>query len=106
MISMKKDVNMLSGPITKALLAISLPVMIMNVVQSLFNIVDLTILKNFDTTGGLAVGAVGASGTLISLCTNLLIGVSSGSNVIIARHIGAGDKDGVERAVGTNILGD
>ena len=64
-----KDVNMLSGSITKGLLAISIPVMVMNVVQSLFNIIDMTILKTHDGGDGLAVGAVGVCGTLITLCT-------------------------------------
>ena len=38
---------MLSGPITKGLVAMSLPVMIMNVIASIFNITDMTILKIF-----------------------------------------------------------
>ena len=101
---MKKDVDMLSGSITKGLLSIALPIMVMNVVQSLFNIVDMTVLKAFDGGDGYAVGAVGTCGTLISLITGLLIGCSSGANVIIARYIGKGDKERVERAVGSSML--
>ena len=100
----KKEVNMLSGPIASGLLKIAIPIMVMNVIQSLFNIVDMSILKMFDTDGGYAVGSVGACGTLISLITGLLIGVSTGANVIIARHIGKGDKEGVDRAIGTAML--
>ena len=74
----KKEPDILSGPIASGLLAISVPIMIMNVVQTLFNIVDMTILKMFDTDGGYAVGAVGSSSTLISLITGLLIGIASG----------------------------
>ena len=54
----KTEVNMLSGSITKGLLAISIPVMVMNVMQSLFNIIDMTILKTYDPGNGIAVGAV------------------------------------------------
>lgn len=100
----RKDVNMLSGNITKGLLAISLPIMVMNVLQSLFNIVDMTILKTYDAaSGGLAVGAVGACSVLISLITSLVIGLSVGANALIARNIGRGDQDAVERSVGTAI---
>ena len=88
---------MLSGSITKGLIAICAPVMIMNVIQSLFNIIDMTVLKTY---GG-AVGAVGVCGTLISLITGLVIGVSSGSNVIIARYIGRKDSASVDRAINT-----
>ena len=95
-----KDVDMLSGPIVKGLLAICIPVMIMNVLQSLFNIVDMTILKNFDSDG-MAVGAVGVCGTLITMITNLLTGTSAGFNVIVARYIGKKDPEHTKRAVGT-----
>lgn len=98
----KKDVNMLDGPIVKGLLAISIPIMIMNVTQSLFNIIDMTVLKSF-ADDELTVGAVGVCGTLISLITGLLIGCASGANVVIARRIGRGDSEGSQKAVGTSI---
>ena len=94
----KKDVDMLSGSIVKGLLTIAIPIMIMNVVQSMFNIVDMTVLKTYDTE--LTVGAVGACGYIISLMTGLVVGLSSGANVVIARFIGQGDKERVERAIG------
>jgi len=98
----KKDVNMLSGSIVKGLLTISIPVMVMNVLQSVFNIVDMTVLKTFDTAGGgSAVGAVGVCGSLISAITGLVIGIATGANVITARYIGSGDQDSVDRSVRT-----
>lgn len=99
----KRDVDMLNGSIVKGLLSIALPIMVMNVVQSLFNIIDMTVLKSF-SGDEYAVGAVGTCGTLISLITGLLVGCSSGANVIIARYIGKKDKESVERSVGTAIL--
>ena len=98
----RKNVDMLSGSITKGLLALSLPIMIMNVMQSLFNIIDMTVLRVFSDDS--AVGAVGASGTLITLCINLLIGISAGANVVVAKRIGSGDKDRVNKATMTAIL--
>lgn len=76
---------MLSGSIVKGLFQISIPIMIMNVLQSLFNIIDMTVLKNFGSDE-LAVGAVGVCGTLITLITGLLIGISAGANVVVARR--------------------
>ena len=100
----KTEVNMLSGPIMKGLVLIAIPIMVMNVLQSVFSIIDMTILKIFDTEGGYAVGAVGASSTLISLMTGLVIGMSAGTNVVVARYIGQNDKENVKRAVGTSIV--
>lgn len=95
---------MLEGSIFKGLLAIAIPIMLMNVVSSLFNVVDMTVLKIFDTGDGYAVGAVGNCGMLISLVSGLVIGISAGSNVVVAKHIGRGEKESTERAVGASIF--
>ena len=96
------DVNMLSGSITKGLIAICAPVMIMNVIQSLFSLVDMAVLKAFDTDG-MAVGAVGVCTSMITLITNLVVGIAAGANVVIARYIGQQHHRHVDRAVGTAI---
>ena len=93
---------MLSGSITKALLVMTMPIMVMNVMQSLFGVVDMTILGRL--VNDTATGAVGACGTLITLCTVLLIGVSIGANVIVARRIGSGNLESTGKAVGTSVL--
>lgn len=93
---------MLNGPITKGLLVMTMPIMIMNVMQSLFNIIDMTVLRFF--SGDDAVGAVGASGMLITLCTSILIGISSGANVVVAKRIGMGDRDRADKATMTAIM--
>ncbi len=100
----KNDVNMLSGSIMKGLLIIAIPVMVMNVIQSLFNIVDMTILSKAKTGGDTAVGAVGTCGVLITLMTSLVTGVASGASVVVARYIGKKDEEGVNKAVGTSIV--
>ena len=97
-----KTVNMLSGSITKGLLSMTVPIMIMNVMQSLFNIIDMTVLRFFSDDK--AVGAVGACGSLLVLCTSLLIGISTGANVIVAQRIGAGDKARADKAVMTALI--
>lgn len=102
-IQMKSNhVNMLSGSITKGLLSMTIPIMIMNVMQSLFSITDMTVLRFFSDDR--AVGAVGACGMLITLSTSLLIGISAGANVIVARRIGAGDRERADKAVMTSLL--
>ena len=98
----KSNVDMLSGSITKGLLALTMPIMIMNVMQTLFNIVDMTVLKIFSTDS--AVGAVGVTGSLTTLCTCLLIGISIGANVVVAKRIGLGNQERVNRAVMTALL--
>ena len=96
------NVNMLSGSITKGLLAMTIPIMVMNVMQTLFTIIDMTVLKIFSDDR--SVGSVGACGMLITLSTSLLIGISAGANVVIARRIGSQKKEQANRAVMTAIL--
>lgn len=99
---MKKNVDILSGSITRGLLSLAIPIMIMNVAQSLFNLMDMAVLRFYaDDT---AVGAVGACGSIFTLCTCLLVGVSAGATVVIARRIGAGEKENAEKATMTAIL--
>lgn len=96
------NVNMLSGSITKGLLSMTVPIMVMNVLATLFNIIDMTVLRIFSDDR--AVGAVGACGTLIVLSTSLLIGIAAGANVIVAKRIGERDRERAEKAVMTAIL--
>ncbi len=100
----RSSVNMLQGSILKGLLQISIPIMIMNVAMNLFNIADMTVLRIFAAEDTFAVGAVGVCGPLITLITGLLIGCSAGANIVIAKYIGMGQREKVERATGTAVL--
>lgn len=96
------EVDMLSGSIVKGLLAMTIPIMVMNLSQSLFSVIDMTVLGKLVNDD--AVGAVGACGMLITLINSLMIGISAGANVVVAKHLGRGHRETVERAVGTSVL--
>jgi len=97
-----KNVDMLHGSITKGILSMAIPIMIMNVMQMLFNIIDMSSLKWFGKES--AVGAVGASSTLTTICTSLLIGLSAGANVIIARRLGTKAQKKANDATSTSLI--
>lgn len=98
---MKRNVDMLSGSITKGLLALCIPVIVMNVLQNLFNMIDMAVLRNFAVNADIAIGAIGATGFLTTLVTSLIFGVATGANVILARNLGRNDREAVKRTVGT-----
>ena len=98
----KSNVDMLSGSISKGLLALAVPIMIMNVMQNLFNVIDMSALRHF--ADDMAVGAVGTCGSLIVLCTSLMIGLAAGANVVVAKRIGSGNQESTDRAVMTSLL--
>ena len=96
------EVDMLSGSIVKGLLAMTIPIMVMNLSQSLFSVIDMTVLGKLVNDD--AVGAVGACGMLITPINSLMIGISAGSNVAVARHLSRRHQETVNRAVGTSVL--
>lgn len=103
----RKNVDMLSGSIVKGLLVLALPVIVMNVLQNLFTMIDMKVLKEFaesQDAADIAVGAIGAAGFLITLVTSLVFGVATGANVIIARNIGKNDREAINRSVGTSLM--
>ena len=67
----RKNVDMLNGPIVKGLIVMFLPILIMNVMTTLFTVVDMAVLRIYANDN--AVGAVGASGMLVTLCTSLVL---------------------------------
>ena len=60
-----KSIDMTSGSIMRGMIGLTMPIMIMNVAQSLFNLLDIALLKFFGFER--SVGAVGACGMLITL---------------------------------------
>ena len=98
----KNSVDMLNGPLFTGILKVAVPIMVMNIMQIMFNAADVAVLGMF--VNDTAVAAVGTNGALISLITGLFIGMAAGANVVVARYIGAGNKEGVEKAIGTSLL--
>lgn len=96
------EMDMTTGPILKKLIIFSLPIIGVNLLQLLFNIADVAVLGMFSTDQ--AVAAVGSTTSLVSLLTGFFIGLSLGSNVLIARCAGAKDPERAKKFVGTSIF--
>lgn len=91
--------NLTTGSLWKKILIFSLPLMISNVLQVLFNMADVAVVGQF--SGAMALGSVGSTTTLVAMFTGFLIGVSSGINVLVAMAFGAKDKKGISQTVHT-----
>ena len=92
---------MTEGSIWKKILFFSIPLILGNLFQQLYNTVDSIIVGNY--IGSEALAAVGSSGSLINLLIGFCIGASAGAGVVIAQFYGAQDKEGVRKAVHTTI---
>lgn len=96
------EIDMLHGKILPGLLKLSLPLMLSSILQLLFNAADIIVVGNFASEYSLA--AVGATTALVNLMTNLFLGLSTGSNVIVSRYMGEGNDDKVSRTIHTSIF--
>lgn len=93
--------NMTEGNPYRLILEFALPVFLSQVFQQLYNTADSLIVGKFLGTEALA--AVSSSGTLIFLMVSFFVGTSMGAGVVISRYFGAGEYEGVSRAVHTTI---
>ncbi len=102
----KMNIDLTHGSIFKKMLLYALPLMATNILQVFFHSADVFVLGLCleGDLGDLAMGAVGANGTLITLITGLFIGVSMGTNVLVAKYLGAKNQEKVQKNVGMAIL--
>lgn len=75
------------GSLWKKILVFSLPLMLSNVLQILFNMSDVAVVGRYAGSGPL--GSVGSTTTLVNLFTGFLIGMGTGVNVLVARYYGS-----------------
>lgn len=94
--------DMTRGPLGKQILIFSLPLMLSNVLQVLFNMADIAVIGQF--SGSISLGAVGSTTTLVTLFTGILIGIAGGENVLVALHYGARNKKEVCETVHTSAI--
>ena len=96
------SMDMIHGSLWNKILLFALPLAASSILQQLFNSVDTAVVGRFASSQALA--AVGSNSSLISLMINLFLGVSLGSNVVIAHYIGQGSEKNIKTAVHTAVL--
>jgi len=91
--------DLTDGKPSRLILQFATPMLIGNVFQQLYNVVDSIIVGNF--LGKEALAAVGASFPLLFMLISFVIGIASGSTIIISQYFGAKDIQSVRRAIDT-----
>lgn len=91
--------DMTVGSSAKHIFFFSIPLLVGNLLQQLYNMVDSWTVGNF--TGDTALAAVGIAFPVVFLFVSLFIGLSIGSTVVIAQFYGAGETERVRAAVDT-----
>lgn len=97
----QKTIDMTEGSLPKNILFFSLPLMLTQMLEVLFNLSDVAIVGKY--ADYIALGAVGSTTLLVSLFTGILIGIGSGVNVRVAHRLGAQKADGDTSATARTI---
>lgn len=98
---MNKQTMMTEGAIWKKILFFSIPLILGNLFQQLYNTVDSIIVGNY--IGSNALAAVGSGSSFINLLIGFCVGASAGAGVVISQAYGAQDKERLHNAVHTTI---
>ncbi|MCX6276807.1 MAG: MATE family efflux transporter [Bacteroidetes bacterium] len=83
----------------KLILRFAIPMLLGNVFQQLYNVVDSVIVGKY--IGKLALAAVGTSGPIIFLLVSFIIGVTMGFTIVVSQFFGAKQLDNVKKAIDT-----
>ena len=93
---------LLTDRIGPVLLKFAMPFMMANFLQALYGAVDLFVVGQYSDSA--AVSAVSIGSQVMMTVTSILIGISTGGTVLIARRIGEGAPKKAADAVGDMIL--
>lgn len=92
---------MTKGNILKEIVIFSIPLLVGNLFQQMYNIIDSVIVGNY--VGVDALAAVGSSAPLINMMIGLFMGFSTGAGVIISQYFGAGDEKNLKKSTNTCV---
>lgn len=94
--------DLTTGNPGKQIFAFAVPMLLGNVFQQLYNIVDTIIIGHYIGTEALA--ATGATFPVIFVLISLVIGITTGTSIIISQYFGAKDYARVKRAIDTTFI--
>ena len=101
-INKSKNIDMTKGNPLKVIILFTLPLLLGNVFQQLYNICDSAVIGQF--VGDDAMAAVSSSGSLINLLIGLVQGISVGAGIVIAQYFGAKDINRMSKTIHTTVL--
>ena len=99
--SNSKTMDLLHGSVPKALLSFSWPILLANLMQTLYSMVDMAIVGHL--VGSVGLSAVSNSSQVTMLFTTIGIGLVMGGQMMIAQFKGAGEHEALQETIGTSL---
>ena len=94
--------DMTTGSPMQKLVQFSIPLLIGNLAQQLYNTVDSIVVGKY--IGDTALAAVGTAGPILNLMLVLFMGIATGASILASQYFGAKDRNTLSRVVGTTIV--
>ena len=94
--------DMTVGRTMDSLVRFSIPLLVGNLAQQLYNTVDSIVVGQY--IGDTALAAVGTAGPILNLLLVLFMGIATGASILSAQYFGAHDRQHLSRVVGASIL--
>lgn len=98
----RHETDMTSGSIAGSVIRFSVPLLLGNLFQQLYNMVDTWVIGRTGVNGAYA--AVGSVAPIINILIGFFLGLSSGAGVVISQYYGAKDEKDLRGAVHTSFL--
>ena len=93
--------DLTQGTPWKCIVTFTLPMLIGNIAQQLYNTVDSIVVGEF--IGDNALAAVGSAAPILNLLLVLFIGISTGANIMVSQYYGSKNRDGLSYTIGNSI---
>ena len=93
--------DMTQGSPWKRILEFSIPMLLGNIAQQLYNTADSVIVGHY--VGDNALAAVGSARPILNLLLALFVGISTGAGIVVSQSFGARDREGLSKGIGNCI---
>ncbi len=95
------EMDLTQGKIGKALLQFSIPFLLASLLQAFYGAVDLFVVGQFSSSSG--VSAVATGSQVMQTLTGVILGISTGSTILIGQYLGAKKQAQIAQTIGTAI---
>ena len=95
------QVDMTEGRPWEKIVAFTIPMLIGNIAQQLYNTVDSIVVGKY--VGDNALAAVGSASPIFNLLLVLFVGISMGAGIMVSQYYGSRDRENLSRTIGSTI---
>ena len=99
--SLNAPTDMTVGTPWRSILSFTIPMLLGNIAQQLYNTVDTIVVGKY--VGDNALSAVGSAGPILNMLLVLFIGISAGASIMVSQYFGAKNREALSHTIGNCI---